>query len=504
MRVLLIAPSFENPRYPLYFPSENLGIAYVASAVRNRGVPVDLIDANMLEVSSKALEPHLPPHEYGVVGIAVPFQTVIDEALAVAALVKRRWPTCHVCLGGHFPTFRDSAILASTVDVDSVVRGDGEDTFAELVIRVEEKRSLHFLAGLTFRDGAGRIVTNLSRTPPDDLDSLAYPARDTLRDIQRAGHPWPTQICSSRGCYANCAFCDIRQFYGRTWRARTATKLVDEIEYLQQEYGSTRFRFTDDEFIGPRPAKGLHGPTRAREIALEILRRGLKVELMIDSRPEAVERSLFTVLREAGTIDCLVGVESGVDRILKLYSKGASVRQNVEAIQILRDLGISLNLGFIMFDPRMTLAELGTNYQFLVDQDIVTVDSLRSWLWPLFGTPVVEQLTKAGLVTEQTLGDVVYRFADSGVGDVFDVVSRCTKLTYPFDHLLFSARKRKAAAPESLDALSGQLLELWKQIFATALESPASVDYDWVEKEVAALASQIGALKMVDHASMRQ
>jgi radical SAM superfamily enzyme YgiQ (UPF0313 family) len=504
MRALLIAPSFENPRYPLYLPSENLGIAYVASSLRHRGFAVDLIDANMLEASADTLLSYLPSHDYGIVGIAVPFQTVVDEALLVASLVKGQWPDCHVTVGGHFPTFRDVAILESSPDVDSVVRGDGEETFSELALAVFEKRSLHFIAGLTFRDKSGRIITNLPRTPPDDLDSLPYPARDTLRDIQRAGHPWPTQISSSRGCYASCAFCDIRQFYGRTWRARAPVKLVDEIQYLQTEYGSKRFRFTDDEFIGPRPGKGLHGPTRAREIALEILRRGLTVELMIDARPEAVDRSLFTLLREAGTIDCLVGVESGVDRILKLYSKGATVRHNIDAVRILRDLGISLNLGFIMFDPRMTMAELRANYHFLIEQDIATVDSLRSWLWPLYGTPVVEQLRAAGLVTNETLGDVFYRFADPTVGEVFDVVSRCTKITFPFDYALFTARKRKTISVRSVDDLSAELLSLWKQIFEEALRQPLSFDYDSVRRATATLLAAIAKLNGAQSLSVTQ
>src|SRR5436190_796049 len=123
MRALLVAPSFENPRYPLYLPSENLGVAYVAAFLRSRGFETDIIDANMLELSAESLISVLPDHDYGVVGIAVPFQTVIDESLRVAQVVRRHWPACHITVGGHFPTFRDAAILQSSTDVDSVVRG---------------------------------------------------------------------------------------------------------------------------------------------------------------------------------------------------------------------------------------------------------------------------------------------------------------------------------------------------------------------------------------------
>lgn len=202
---------------------------------------------------------------------------------------------------------------------------------------------------------------------------------------------------------------------------------------------------------------------------------------MIDARPEAVDYDLFKELKEAGTVDCLVGVESGVDRILKLFNKGATVSRNRRAIEILRSLDISLNLGFIMFDPRMTFDELRENYRFLLETGVVTVDSLRSWLWPLFGTPVVEQLRAAGLVVEEMLGDVIYRFQDADVEAVFNIISECTKLTYPFDYAFFKLRKFTPTLPEGAQAISRDNLKLWIEIFEAALEDPHGFDFSWVQ-----------------------
>jgi hypothetical protein len=255
---------------------------------------------------------------------------------------------------------------------------------------------------------------------------------------------------------------------------------------LRDSYGSVRFRFTDDEYIGPRPGKGLHGPTRAKAIAREIMRRQLPVELMIDARPEAVERELFSELRDGGVVDCLVGVESGVDRILKLYNKGASVKHNVAAIETLRELDISLNLGFIMFDPRMTIAELKQNFAFLREHGIVSVDSLRSWLWPLFGTPVVEQLRAQGLLRRETLGDIEYVFADSQVAAVFEVVIACSRLSFEFERSLFTARKRLTPQSE-LEPILSDRLKLWLDIFQDALASPRTFDLASAEHSFAQL-----------------
>ena len=42
-KVLLIAPYFENPEYPTYLPSENLGIGYIAAFLRKNNIEVDIL-----------------------------------------------------------------------------------------------------------------------------------------------------------------------------------------------------------------------------------------------------------------------------------------------------------------------------------------------------------------------------------------------------------------------------------------------------------------------------
>lgn len=468
MNVLLISPSFEDPRFPLYLPSENLGLGYLASVLRSKDIPVEILDANMIGLKAPSLIAAAKAETYQVVGVSVPFQTAIDEAFRIVSSVREAWPNAHICVGGHFPTFRHEEILLANLEVDSVVRGDGEQTLLELVEHLSSGASLKSVLGLTFRESKG-ITVNLPRPPLSDLDTLPWPARDSLNYIRRLGHPWPTQLSSCRGCFANCAFCDIRSFYSQSWRARSPEALVDEIQYLVENFGSKIFRFTDDEFIGPRGGGPIHGPKRAAAIAQEVISRGLKIGLMIDARPEAVQPDLFALLRDAGTFDCLVGVESGVDRILRLYTKGATVEKNLRAISILRDLDISLNLGFIMFDPRMTFDELLANYRFLIDSKVVTANALRSYLWPLYGTRIIQQLEDDGLVVSRTLGDLKYRFRDPRVGKVFDTIQRCARLTFEFDWSLYQARKNRAVTRDKERYLEATYLALWVEIFSQAL-----------------------------------
>lgn len=421
-KVLLIAPYFVNPEYPTYLPSENLGLGYIASSLRKNGFEVDILDANMLSINSEDILDYVKPNDYFLVGISSSFQQLLDESVKVATKIKEIRPDLHITIGGHFPTFEHSNILKKYNCFDSVSRGDGEFSITELATKLNNNEDVYGIDGMTFLKGSD-IIVNKDRKLVD-LDTLPWPARDTLTYIKEHNHNWATQLTTSRGCYGNCLFCDIRAFYKGHWRSRDYVDVVDEIEYLINNYGCKTFRFTDDEFLGPKP----EGPERAKKFAQEIIKRNIKANFMISARAEDVDEELFELLAQAGVNDCLIGVESGVDRMLKLYNKKITIEQNQHCIDILKKFDITLNLAYIMIDPRMTFEELQQNYEFLKHNGIITIDSLRSHFWPLYGTPALKQFEKDNLIKRQSINKVEYHFIDRRVENVFDRVNElCVK-----------------------------------------------------------------------------
>ncbi|MEN0653394.1 MULTISPECIES: B12-binding domain-containing radical SAM protein [Hyphobacterium] len=480
MRVLLIAPLGDDPRYPLYFPSENLGLGYLASYLRERGVDVTLVDANLLRLAACEISSVVNFAEFSLVGISISSHMLVWEALEVARLVRERNENAHITVGGHFATFQDTALLQDHPTIDSVVRGDGEEILWALFSALSSNGDLAACVGLTWRHrDTGVIKKNSASQQLVDLDSLPWPARDTLSILREKGHLWATQISTSRGCFASCSFCDIRAFYGPKWRARSPVDVVDEIEFINERYGSTLFRFSDDEFIGTNN----EGRKRARLFAEEIIRRGIEVELMIDARATSVEESLFRLLRKAGAVDCLIGIESGVDRILRMYNKGASVDQNVRAINILKNIGMTLNLAFIMFDPRMTFGELRTNFEFLEHNDITTIDALKSWLWPLHGTPALDQIRELGLITNETIEGVEYRFQDHQVQAAFNFISSFKSISFEIEKRIFLERITPNHDTKRLADAESTLLDIWRIGYETILYDD-KVKFDLLLKEM--------------------
>jgi len=101
-KVLLLSPFFQNEDYPLYLPSENLGIGYLAAYLRHHEVDVDIIDANMEELYAGSLISKISNiHEYSVIGISITFQLIFSEVKNIAKEIKKQNKNVHLTVGGH-------------------------------------------------------------------------------------------------------------------------------------------------------------------------------------------------------------------------------------------------------------------------------------------------------------------------------------------------------------------------------------------------------------------
>jgi radical SAM superfamily enzyme YgiQ (UPF0313 family) len=257
--------------------------------------------------------------------------------------------------------------------------------------------------GLTYRK-KDRIISNPSRPLITNLDNLPFPIRDDFETYTSLGGI--IQIHASRGCHANCSFCSTAAFYrkapGKKWRARSATNTIDELESLLNRSLTNEVWFTDDNFIGP----GKTGNQRAKAIAEEIIRRGLDVKLVIQSRGDNLHVDTIRMLKQAGLRKVYVGVESGVDRCLKTFNKHMSADKNAAALKLLEAEKLFVEIGFIGFDPFTTVEEFAQNVDFLsslCSESEYIHPFAFDMLLPYRGTPICELLLEHGKAVEDGL-----------------------------------------------------------------------------------------------------
>lgn len=424
---------------------EYLGVGYLASALRAANMDCQIFQWQLDSHRTRATELMKSAAVIPLVGITWLYDASVGRVREISALSKRLRAGTPIVVGGHPPSLNPGQCLRSAPDVDFVLRGEGEHGIRSLVAALNAAvPDLSSVPGLAYRDsGAVRLTT--PPTQISDLDTLPWPARDTLRHVlDRSGDPGSvvTRICTSRGCYARCEFCSMVSFYnldgaGMKWRSRSPLDVVSEMEHVAHEYGVSRFWFIDDEFLGPPRDAG----KRALDIAAEIIASDLRIEWGFDTRANgvvALSDDGLSTLRQAGLRVVAMGLESGSQAQLKRFNKGMRVESNWAAVRRLRESGIDHRFGFIMYDPETSFDDLLHNIDFARYAEPHRICNtgpfrLLNAEYPEVGTPFAVKLGVQRTTSEAqqervkpklSSSGLGYEFADPRVGHLRDLLFR--------------------------------------------------------------------------------
>jgi radical SAM superfamily enzyme YgiQ (UPF0313 family) len=100
-------------------------------------------------------------------------------ARRVVALVRQLKPGVRIVVGGYDPSLASDVYENGSIDIDFIVRGEGDITFRELVRAFENGASFDGIAGLSFRQN-GRWVRNAARGVSDlDGSEIRLPDRES-------------------------------------------------------------------------------------------------------------------------------------------------------------------------------------------------------------------------------------------------------------------------------------------------------------------------------------
>lgn len=129
------------------------------------------------------------------------------KSLKLARLVKRRWPRCHVVVGGNDVTHQQDAVFAEAPWVDVLVHGEGELRFREvLALLLRGDTDMSTVDGVSFRRG-DRVVTTVPAARIADLDSVPSPLLDGAYTDAELAATSMVIYETNRGCPYSCAFC---------------------------------------------------------------------------------------------------------------------------------------------------------------------------------------------------------------------------------------------------------------------------------------------------------
>jgi radical SAM superfamily enzyme YgiQ (UPF0313 family) len=359
------------------------------------------------------------------------FQVGCDNNVEIrnlVSIIKEKNPSAKIIYGGPFVVDLYKEILANDANVDAIVLGEGEYTTAEMIKLLKEgSPDWKMIHGLAWLDDDGKIVVNPHRPAIKDLDAMPFAARDGVRDESHdieGKYMRDVRITTSRGCTSNCTFCAVnlnsKLQKTKRWRGRDPIKVVDEIQFLVENYNVKMLNFQDSAFDDP----GTLGPKRNRVFCEEILRRGLEVSMKVyyrahpvDDSPEDIE--LYMLYKEAGIDVIIIGVEAGSDYELELYGKKAKAVDNYRSLRVMRELNLFLcHVGIINFGPYTTVSTLRENYRFLHEnQQFYYYHNFDSSLMLSPGAAICESMRKEGrIILPKNYWDYPgYEFSSPGI-----------------------------------------------------------------------------------------
>ncbi len=249
-KILLINSSIVTIKQYNDSRSHPLGVMSIAAYIRENGyTDVSILDFNE-PGKYEILEDYLNEENPAVIGLSGLTQDK-DCIHQTAARVKQWNKNCLVVCGGPYPSASWQKALDDS-NIDIAIIGEGELTFIEILNQHFKGKSIGEIKGTAYRAADQTIKKALPRDPIMDLDQLPFPAYDlinmdyynSVQSMAPIGCRPYISIFSSRACPYRCTYC--HDIFGKTFRAISAERMVEQIEYYLDTYGIRDFEFFDD------------------------------------------------------------------------------------------------------------------------------------------------------------------------------------------------------------------------------------------------------------------
>lgn len=315
MRVLLIQP-FSTTVEGYFIPP--FALLSVGESARQSGHTVKIIDRNIEYFTKKAIKDFNPD----VVGISVFTGPMINDAIAVSRYVRETFGNrVKIVWGGIHPTLLPDQTIRNDF-IDFLVIGEGEYTLVELLNVIEKNSDPRGVRGICFMENGGMVKTDC-REFIKNLDVLPFVNWDLIKARKYFDHE--IILLTSRGCPFDCNFCYNQEYNKRTWRGRSAAKVLAEMRRVEKITRSSSLMFFDDNFMANRE--------RFLEIAGGLSRR---YSLFIETRINYINKITMDALSKFKAVYMFVGIESGTDRMLKKMNKQITLAQIRDTFSLLK------------------------------------------------------------------------------------------------------------------------------------------------------------------------
>jgi len=339
--------------------------------------PDSLISNSLLTI----LDGYLNSYKPDLVCFTAPFPGNVFAALKCGLHIKRNYCQIRTAFGGGYANTELRSIYDERVFecIDFIMLDDGEAPLQHLLQYLADERPKHMLKRtftleketVVYINGSIDLDIPQREVGTPDYDDLKLDKYLSVIEIVNPMHRlWSdgrwNKLTLAHGCYwGKCSFCDVTLDYIKRYEPVSVDILCDRIEKIILQTGQNGFHFVDE--AAP--------PALMRDLAIEIIRRGLTVVWWTNIRFEkSFTPDLCRLLRASGCIAISGGLEVASDRLLQKMKKGVTVAQVAGVARAFTESDIMVHAYLMYGFPTQTIQE--------------TIDSLE----------LVRQLFEAGVI----------------------------------------------------------------------------------------------------------
>lgn len=374
-----------------------LGIEYLGGTLVKYDYNVKLFQKRG---SLEELINELEKENADIVGISSPTCDIYD-AFKIADIVKKN-DKVKTIVGGYHATALPNEILKNN-SVDFAVLGEGENVLLELIKSLYGgKTNFDSIPNLGWKTGDGDIKINkrdFSQLP--DLSIWPLRKKEFFDGNKIYGVVYPpisshksAMITYSRNCPYNCKFCCSPWLFGNKVRWRDPKDVVNEMDYLRNNFDVDLFFFSDLTFNSNR--------RKVEELCNLLKNKDLSWYAMCSVDSKNIDEELISLMKEAGMTRILFGLESFSENVLKEYGrviKKNRVKYFNDLLRILDKYGIGARCTYMLGEINETEEDLRTYLKLF--KQILPDEMSPKILTPFPGTPLFDEYKNKGLLLHE-------------------------------------------------------------------------------------------------------
>ncbi|MDP8235248.1 MAG: radical SAM protein [Candidatus Erginobacter occultus] len=415
MKILLATPINRS-----YVVMPSLGLGYLAARVSRQEFDVTILNCQKERMDFADFRDYIKLGRFDLIGFQM-HSYDLNQVRRHLEIIKSTDPSVITVVGGAHPSAAPLMTMEYLPSLDYAFRGEADIGFPLFLNKLREDpfrpKNLAEVPGLVYRE-KGKIRINQPGYIRH-LDQLGFPAWDLLepQNYPEASHgafakDFPTApIIISRGCTFQCTFCAGKSITGPGVRFRSIDNVLEEMRYLNQEFGINEFLVEDENL------------TFCRDITEEFCRKiidspmsGISWSCPSGIRIDTIDEEILGLMEQSGCYSVALGIEFGTQKMLDQTKKQLTLSTIEEKVKLLRGTGIKTTGFFMLGVPGETVGDIKETIKLACRLKIDRAQFNN--FMPLPGSELGENLRAAGCLTDLDWGKLFVHnvsFASGGI-----------------------------------------------------------------------------------------